>query len=234
MKKENSENIQPSKLEPDNGKPTTGGGRPTMMIGIIIGLLLIAGAIITYVVTSSGGGTSGNGGNGGTTTSSCQTPTTNSYNMGNGAARIHIQIRKVRIDVRKDQGTPRDDVFFVGAIYHDVNPTEPQSLTSNEAFKIHKNDIGSWVTWGKDLTDFTSAQLIPQSTIAFVLYDKDPGTQRQNWTYTANRCLRYPSRESAYGTIHLSFDDFAGMNTGDTRIFNLAQGAIEVSIIRRV
>jgi hypothetical protein len=227
MKEENSERTQPSKLEPGTGKPNSGGGGISALIIVaLIGLAVIGIIVVVYVSTSGGGG--GNGG----TTPTCQIPTVNSYDMGNNPERIHIQIKKVRIDVRKDNGTPRDDVFFLGAMYHDANPTEPQLLTSNTAFKIHKNDIGTWQTWGKDLTDFTSAQLIPQSTIAFVLYDKDPGNQRQNWQYTANRCLRYPSRENAYGTIHISYDDFNGMQSGDTRTFNLAEGEIEVSIVR--
>lgn len=234
MKEENSNTkIEPSQLEPNDGKPGNGGGRgiSALVVAAIIGLVLIIGFVIIYVSTT--GGTSGGGGTtGGGTTPGCTIPTVNSYNMGNGAERIHIQIRKVKVDVRKDNGTPKDDVFFVAAMYHDGNPTEPQLLTSNSVFKIHKNDIGSWVTWGKDLTDFTSAQLIPQSTIAFVLYDKDPGSTRQNWQYTTNRCLRYPSKENAYGTIYMSFDDFNGMQTGDTRTFNMAEGEIEVSIIR--
>jgi len=196
------------------------------IIVALIGLIVII-LIVVLVVTIGGGG----GGQNPTTT--CQIPSVTSYNMGFGPERIHIQVKRIRIDVRKDDGTARDDVFFTAAMYHDSLPNEPQLLNSNAVFKVHKNDINNWVDWAKDLTDFTSAQLTPRSTIAFILYDKDPGKQRQDWQYTADRCLRYPSRENAYGTIHMSWADFNGMTTDDTRIFNLAEGAIEVSIIRR-
>ncbi|MFK7785609.1 MAG: hypothetical protein AB8B56_10865 [Crocinitomicaceae bacterium] len=234
MKNQESKNVQPSKLEPENGKITTGkGGSSTMMIGIIVGLLLIVGAIIVYVVTSgggggSGGGTTGGGGNG----NDCQTPTVNSYSMAGITDRIHLQVKRVKVDVRKDNGTPRDDVYFAAAMYHNSNPNEPQILSSNEAFKIHKDDIGTWKTWGKDLTDFTSAQLVPNSTIALILYDKDPTNQRQDWQYTTGRCMKYQSKENAYGTIYIRHADFNGMQTNDTRTYTLAEGEIEISISR--
>lgn len=236
MKNDKSKDIQPSTSANDNSKLKTGkGGTSPVIMASVIGIIIIAVTIFVYVfvVSVTGGGSGGNGGNNGGGGSSCQKPTVNSYSMSNSTERIHLEISRVKIDVRKDPNSPpNDEVHFCAAMYHNSNPNEPQLLSSNSALKIHKDDIGTWQTWGKDLTILNSAHLTPNSTIAFILYEKDVVTRRENWQYTTNRCLKYKSKQNAYGTIYMSYNDFNGMQTGDTRTFNLAEGEIEVSISR--
>lgn len=182
-------------------------------------------AALPCLLLSSCGGNSGS-----PNTNVCTGPAPNGYTVGTALPRIRLTIRRIRIEVRKDNGTPRDDVMCAAFLFHDATPGMGQSINPGTPFKIHNRDVGTWVNWGKGIAE-PGLELVPASSIAVLIFDKDPGNTYQTWTYNTvgNHCLTYQSREEAYGEVIIQHSDFAGMQSGETLEYNLDECSIEVT-----
>ncbi len=121
-----------------------------------------------------------------------------------------LTITDVKINIRKDVFW-RDDLSFAAILYDNNNCSITQPLTRIKFKKIKKNDIGTWQTI--TYTDITGPNLflLPNQTIAFVLFDHD-GSGSKSWNYNlhCNGTIYYQSKQSAYGMLYLKYHYFLG------------------------